>query len=53
MNLAQLKKDIGKKIKIVRAIPLPPISIKKALYQFALLIVKLKTFLINWEQLLK
>jgi pyrroline-5-carboxylate reductase len=29
MNLAQLRKDIGKKIKIVRAIPLPPISIKK------------------------
>jgi len=29
INLAQLKKAIGKKIKIVRAIPLPPISIKK------------------------
>ena len=29
MNLAQLRKDVGKKIKIVRAIPLPPISIKK------------------------
>ena len=27
--LAQLKKIIGKRIKIVRAIPLPPISIKK------------------------
>ena len=29
INLAQLKKFIGKKIKIVRAIPLPPISIRK------------------------
>jgi len=29
MNLAQLRKVIGKRIKIVRAIPLPPISIKK------------------------
>jgi len=29
INLAQLKKAIGKKIKIVRAIPLPPISNKK------------------------
>jgi len=29
INLAQLKKIIGKRIKIVRAIPLPPISIKK------------------------
>jgi len=29
INLAQLKKIIGNRIKIVRAIPLPPISIKK------------------------
>ncbi len=29
INLAHLKKIIGKKIKIVRAIPLPPISIRK------------------------
>ena len=29
INLAQLKKSIGKKVKIVRAIPLPPISIRK------------------------
>ena len=29
INLAQLKKIIGKKIKIVRAIPLPPIALKK------------------------
>jgi len=29
INLAQLKKAIGKKVKIVRAIPLPPISILK------------------------
>ena len=29
INLAQLKKAIGKKIKIIRAIPLPPISIRK------------------------
>ena len=29
INLAQLKKMIGKKLKIVRAIPLPPISIRK------------------------
>ena len=29
INLSKLKKLIGKKIKIVRAIPLPPISIKK------------------------
>jgi pyrroline-5-carboxylate reductase len=29
INLKKLKKDIGKKVKIVRAIPLPPISIKK------------------------
>jgi len=29
INLAQLRKAIGKKVKIVRAIPLPPISIRK------------------------
>ena len=29
INLAQLKEILGKKIKIVRAIPLPPISLKK------------------------
>lgn len=29
INLAQLKKAIGRRIKIVRAIPLPPISLKK------------------------
>ena len=29
INLNQLKKIIGKKIKIIRAIPLPPISIRK------------------------
>ena len=29
INLTQLKKAIGKKVKIVRAIPLPPISIRK------------------------
>jgi len=29
INLAQLKKTLGKKIKIVRAIPLPPIALKK------------------------
>ena len=29
INLVQLKKIIGKKIKIIRAIPLPPISIRK------------------------
>ena len=29
INLAQLKRAIGKKVKIVRAIPLPPISIRK------------------------
>ena len=29
INLAHLKKFLGKKIKIVRAIPLPPISLKK------------------------
>ena len=29
INLAKLKKIIGKKVKIVRAIPLPPISIRK------------------------
>ena len=29
INLSQLKKVLGKKIKIVRAIPLPPISLKK------------------------
>jgi len=29
INLAQLKKTLGSKIKIVRAIPLPPISLKK------------------------
>ena len=29
INLAQLTKTIGRRIKIVRAIPLPPISIKK------------------------
>jgi len=29
MSLAQLRKVVGKRIKIVRAIPLPPISIKK------------------------
>ena len=29
INLAKLKKIVGKKVKIVRAIPLPPISIRK------------------------
>ena len=29
INLTQLKKAIGKKVKIVRAIPLPPISLRK------------------------
>jgi len=29
INLAQLKKAIGRKVKIVRAIPLPPISLRK------------------------
>ncbi len=29
INLAQLKKTLGKKIKIIRAIPLPPIALKK------------------------
>ena len=29
INLAQLKKAIGKKVKIIRAIPLPPISLRK------------------------
>ena len=29
INLVQLKKAIGKKVKIVRAIPLPPISLRK------------------------
>jgi pyrroline-5-carboxylate reductase len=29
INLTQLKKAIGKKVKIIRAIPLPPISIRK------------------------
>tara|TARA_B100000963_G_scaffold347786_1_gene354521 strand:+ start:426 stop:1196 length:771 start_codon:yes stop_codon:yes gene_type:complete len=29
INLSQLKKIIGKKVKIVRAIPLPPISVRK------------------------
>ena len=29
INLAQLRKAIGKKVKIARAIPLPPISIRK------------------------
>ena len=29
INLTQLKKIVGKRIKIVRAIPLPPISLKK------------------------
>ena len=29
INLSQLKKAIGRKVKIVRAIPLPPISLRK------------------------
>ena len=29
INLAQLKKTLGKEVKIIRAIPLPPISLKK------------------------
>ena len=29
INLTQLKKAIGKKVKIIRAIPLPPISLRK------------------------
>ena len=29
INLAQLKRTLGKKIKIVRALPLPPISLRK------------------------
>ena len=36
INLAQLKKAIGKKVKIVRAIPLPQFQLERALYQFVL-----------------
>ena len=47
INLAQLKKVIKVKAKIVRAIPLPPISLKKDQYLFVLQIKKLKLSLIK------
>ena len=34
ITLAQLKKIVKVKLKIIRAIPLPPISLKRALYLF-------------------
>ena len=53
ITLSQLKKAIKVKVKIVRAIPLPPISLKKDQCLFVLLIKKSKLFLINLEQQLK
>ena len=40
INLAQLKKIVKRRSKIVRAIPLPPISLGKDRFQFALLTIK-------------
>ena len=53
ITLSQLKKAIKVKANIVRAIPLPPISLKKGPVLFVHQIQKLKNSLINWEQLLK
>ena len=53
MTLSQLKKAIKVKAKIVRAIPLPPISLKRDLFRFVHQTNKLKTFLINLERQLK
>ena len=53
ITLSQLKKAIKVKAQIIRAIPLPPISLKKDQCLFVLLIKKLKHSLIKLEQLLK
>ena len=53
MTLPQLKKAIKVKAKIVRAIPLPPISLKKGPVPLFPPNKKVKFFLINLEQLLK
>ena len=53
MTLPQLKKDIKVKATIARAVPLPPISLKKVQFHYSHQTRKLKIFLINLEQLLK
>ena len=53
MTLTQLKKAIKVKSTIVRAIPLPPISLKKGPVPLFPPIKKLRIFLINLEQQLK
>ena len=44
INLAQLKRTLGKKIKIVRALPLPPISLRKGPVPICPPNVKVKNF---------
>jgi pyrroline-5-carboxylate reductase len=51
--LSQLKKAIKVKAKIVRAIPLPPISLKKGPVPICPPNKKVKNFFNNLEQLLK
>ena len=53
ITLSQLKKMIKKKIDIVRAIPLPPISLKEGPVPICPPNKKVKAFLINWDQPLK
>ena len=53
ITLSQLKKAIKVKAKIVRAIPLPPISLKKGPVPICPPNKKVKAFLINLEQQLK
>ena len=53
ITLAQLKKAIKVKAKIIRAIPLPPISLKKGPVPICPPNKKVKDFLIKLEQQLK
>jgi len=47
INSIQLKKIVRKKAKIIRALPLPPISLRKGPFQFFHQIKKQKFFLIT------
>ena len=53
INLSELRKMIKVKADLVRAIPLPPISLKKDQYLSAHQIERLKIFLIKLDLLLK
>ena len=53
ITLSQLKKMIKVRAKIVRAIPLPPISLKKGPIPICPPNKKVKAFLIKWELQLK